>query len=329
VPGVRHLSVDLTDQEACERAFGSLADVTHLVYAALYEIPGLMPGWLDDRVIERNGEMLRNLFEPLSRVATGLRHVTLLHGTKAYGGHHPSVGLANIRIPLRERDPRRPHPNFYFVQEEYLREKQARRDWKVTVFRPTVIYGAATGNNMNPLPVIGAYAAILKAAGEPLHFPGAGDEESLREGVDASLLADAITWAAEAPAAAGETFNVTNGDVFIWQNIWPTIAATLGMEPGEHRPVSLQEELPRRAGEWTAIVKEYGLAAPADLLEFAGHNSIVYTDMVLNRSRRLPIPMLNSTIKLRQAGFHECLDSEDMFRDLFQRLQADRLLPPP
>src|SRR6185312_10727668 len=108
IAGVRHLAVDLTDRDACERAFGPLTNVTHLVYAALYEIPGLMPGWLDDAVIERNGEMLRNLFEPLSRAATGLKHVTLLHGTKAYGAHHPSVGLANIRIPLRERDPRRP-----------------------------------------------------------------------------------------------------------------------------------------------------------------------------------------------------------------------------
>ena len=39
-------------------------------------------------------------------------------------------------------------------------------------------------------------------------------------------------------------------------------------------------------------------------------------------------PVLVSTIKLRQAGFHECVDTEDMFRRLFARMQARRLLPP-
>ena len=74
------LSVDLLDEEACERAFGAMSSVTHLVYAALQEVPGLMPGWVDPEVIERNARMLRNLFEPLSRAASNLEHVSLLHG---------------------------------------------------------------------------------------------------------------------------------------------------------------------------------------------------------------------------------------------------------
>jgi hypothetical protein len=35
-----------------------------------------------------------------------------------------------------------------------------------------------------------------------------------------------------------------------------------------------------------------------------------------------------STIKIRQAGFAECIDTEDMFRDLFRSLAAKRILPP-
>jgi hypothetical protein len=37
--------------------------------------------------------------------------------------------------------------------------------------------------------------------------------------------------------------------------------------------------------------------------------------------------VLNSTIAVRQAGFTECLDTEDMFRAIFRRLRDSRVLP--
>ena len=236
-PEAELLSVDLLDEEACERAFGAMSNVTHLVYAALQEIPGLMPGWVDPEVIERNARMLRNLFEPLSRAASGLEHVSLLHGTKAYGLHHPSIGAKGVRVPLREREPRREHPNFYFEQEDYLRERQAEGGWGLTTWRPTVIYGDAPGNHMNAVPVIGAYAALLREEGRALDFPGRPGAPTLREAVDADLVAHALSWATTEPAAWGETFNLTNGDVFMWENVWPAIAETLGMEAGEAAPL--------------------------------------------------------------------------------------------
>ncbi len=328
-PEAELISVDLLDAEACERAFGAMSNVTHLVYAALQEIPGLMPGWVDPEVIERNARMLRNLFEPLSRAASGLEHVSLLHGTKAYGLHHPSIGAAGVKTPLREREPRREHPNFYFEQEDYLRAKQEDGDWELTVWRPTVIYGEAPGNHMNAIPVIGAYAALLREEGRPLDFPGRQGAPALREAVDADLVAHALAWATGEPAAWGGTFNLTNGDVFLWENAWPAIAETLGMETGEPRYVALAEELPERRDAWAALVARYGLKAPADLLEFCGSNSLIYADTVLGAPKRPPLPILNSTIAVRQAGFAECMDTEDMFRKWFLRLQETGAIPPP
>ncbi|HJN93844.1 MAG TPA: NAD-dependent epimerase, partial [Dehalococcoidia bacterium] len=187
------------------------------------------------------------------------------------------------------------------------------------VFRPTVIYGDAGGNNMNPIPALVAYAALLREAGRPLDFPGVGDSPTLREAVDADLVAHALSWAATSPAASGGTFNFTNGDVFLLENVWPAIAETMGMEVGERRPMSLTEELPKRDAEWGAIVEKYGLGVPKTILEFVGYNSLVYTDVMLNSENRLPVPVLNSTISAREAGFHECMDTEDMFRKWFQR----------
>ncbi|MGD9932107.1 MAG: NAD-dependent epimerase/dehydratase family protein [Dehalococcoidia bacterium] len=326
--GATLLPVDLMDRARSAEVFGAMADVTHLVYAALSETPGLYAGWLDEENIERNGEMLRNLFDPLAAAATGLEHVSLLHGTKAYGLHHPSIGMQGVRIPLRERDPRLEHRNFYFVQEQYLQEKQAGKAWRLTTFRPTVIYGDAPGNNMNPIPAIAAYASILRERGEPLHFPGRPGPPVLREAVDADLVARAIGWAATTRAADGEAFNLTNGDVFMWENVWPAIAETLGMETGESRPTILAEELPRWGEEWKAIVRKYDLLAAPDVLEFVGYNSAVYTDGMLGSRLASPVPALNSTIKARQAGFHDCMDTEDMFRKWFRHLQVARMIPP-
>ncbi|MEO8538600.1 MAG: NAD-dependent epimerase/dehydratase family protein [bacterium] len=329
IPGARFISLDLMDAEACRAATSEFGGVTHLVYAALFEKPGLFGGWLDADAITMNATMLQNLFEPLSVAATGLRHVSLLHGTKAYGLHHPSIGPRGVKIPLRERAPRAVHPNFYFVQEDYLRAKQSEgARWAMTVFRPTVIYGDAWGNNMNPLPVIAAYGALLRDAGEPLHFPGRSGHPVVREAVDAGLVAEALAWAAESASASGGTFNLTNGDVFMWENIWPAIADELGMEVGEPRPESLATHLPQMQDAWAALVARHGLAAPPEILDFVGANSLVYTDMVLAGSPAASNPILNSTIAARQAGFERCLDTEDMFRDRIRSLVREGVIPP-
>src|SRR6266851_3606577 len=123
---------------------------------------------------------------------------------------------------------------------------------------------------MNLIPAIGVYAALLREAGRPLAFPGGppsfdGHGPSnpwLREAVDADLLARACEWAATSPACANGTFNINNGDIFEWRQVWPAIAETLGMDVGPDEPMSLAETMPPREAEWQAIVRKYGLRAP-------------------------------------------------------------------
>ena len=105
-----HRAIDLRDETATRESVQDLTGVTHVVYAAVYEKPGLIAGWTEQDQMETNLAMLRNLIEPLADVAR-LEHVTLLQGTKAYGIHlHP------MRIPARERYPRDEHANFYWLQ---------------------------------------------------------------------------------------------------------------------------------------------------------------------------------------------------------------------
>lgn len=326
LPGVDWRRLDLLDEDACHDLAGELGDVTHVVYAALQESPGLFAGWIDDELIDRNARMVRNLFAPLVEAATGLEQVSLMHGTKAYGVHHPELGLDGLHMPLRERDPLRPHRNFYFEQERYLHELFTEGGVRLTTLRPTVVYGTAAGNNMNPMLPIVAYGLIQRELGEPLHFPGAFANH-LREAVDASLLADVLVWLADAPGVDGEAFNVTNGDVFTWGGVWPAIADALGMEVGEDRPLLLADWLPAHADVWSTIVSDGGDdggngddGGRADIVEFLGANSLVYADLVLGsaqrRTDRAPQVIVNSTIKLRHAGFGGCIDTSDMFAGL-------------
>jgi nucleoside-diphosphate-sugar epimerase len=318
----RHVAVDLADAAACRDAFGGLRDVTHVVYAALYEKPGLVAGWRETDQMETNLFMLRNLMEPLAGSANGLGHVTLLQGTKAYGAHV----RPKIPIPARERAPRDDHENFYWLQEDYLRAKADAHGFGWTIFRPQIIAGAAWGVAMNPLLALGAYAAIRRELGQPFSYPGGAPH--IMEMVDPRLLGEAFEWAAEAPVAVNETFNITNGDVYAWPEVWPALANAFGMPRGPDQPLRLAEFLPAHAEVWDRIVVREGLR-PIPLLAFLGE-SHHYADALLRPGvEAIALPILVSTVKLRQAGFGRCYDTEDTLRHWIDVMVERRLLPAP
>lgn len=315
-----HHRLDLADASAC-RAFGhDHHEVTHLVYAAVQEAPGLAPGWTDPVQIAANEAMLTNLLDALLLHGV-LRHVTLLQGTKAYGVHVDT----EVPIPCREDSPRHPHPNFYFAQEDALRARASVHGLTFTILRPQIVFGDALGSNMNPLVALALYGALLAAEGRPLHYPGGPRHVS--EAADAELVADAIAWCGHEPAARDQIFNVANGDVFVWRDLWPAIAATLDVPRGDDVPMSLVDFFSTRHRAWAGLVARHHLDAPTDLDDALGQSAI-YADMLLgvHGSRPGP-PALVSTVKLRQAGFARCVDTEAMVVRLLRTLQERRVVP--
>ena len=129
---------------------------------------------------------------------------------------------------------------------------------------------------------------------------------------------------APAPEAANETFNIANGDVVVWQNLWPAIARHFGMELGPDEPRSLADTMPAWSDVWEDVVASHDLR-PVSLDDLVGA-SWQFADFVLGYGKR-PGPTILSTIKLQQAGFHDCLDSEDTLIEWFDILQAQRILP--
>ncbi len=318
--GARWLPLDLTDAAACAALAPAFAGTTHLVYAALHERPGLVAGWREDEQIRTNEAMLANLFAAVEQPS--LQHVALLQGTKAYGVH-----VRPIAVPAREnRSEMHEQPNFYWNQERFIRGRQQGKTWSWSILRPVLIVGCSEGSAMNVIPALGVYAAMMRRAGKKtLDYPaGVG---RVAQAIDADVLARVIAWSGEAASARNEIFNVTNGDVFTWPNVWPAIADALGFAAGDHVPLSLDREIRPREAEWTEIRKQHGLAS-GTLEEFVGL-SFEYADYTMGFGRTEPgPPALVSTIKLMQAGFTEVIDTEAMFRKAFAEMQAKKLLPP-
>ena len=93
---------------------------------------------------------------------------------------------------------------------------------------------------MNLTLAIAVYASISRELGLPLSFPGKpGAYTALYQATDAALLAKAIVWMGTEPQAANQAFNITNGDLIRWQNLWPKFADFFGMElaPPRYLPI--------------------------------------------------------------------------------------------
>ena len=316
-PGTVHLAADLTDEDACRAAFATAPPVTHVLYAALHEHADLAAGWRDAEQRETNLVMLRNVLDGVEALGE-LRQFTILQGGKAYGSH-----LGRVPVPAKERWPRMSHEIFYWAQEDLLRERSARGGWTMNVLRPQLILGRALASPMNIVAAVGVFAALRKEAGLPLVFPGGG--RYVTACADSRLIARAAEFCATTPAVAGETFNVVNGDAVVWQDLWPSIADHFGLEPGGPEPIELAAEMPRLAPLWDRLVERHGLRRLT--MDRVVGSSWQIADMTLGYGKERPFDRLMSPVKLRQAGFGGCMDTEDAVLYWLRRMQEDRLLP--
>lgn len=304
------VAADLFDASACARALAGHADVTHVVYTARAK-----HGETGTESIRENAAMLAVTLDAVLPVARGLAHVHLVEGGKWYGLH-----LGAYPTPAHEDDERPATPNFYHAQEDLLRERQRGQPWTWSASRPNILCDFVPGRARNLTSVLGAYAAILRELGEPLHFPGnAARWHALMEATDGTLLANAIAFVSTHPGAANRAYNVTNGDVFRWERVWARIAALFGMRCGDVRPASLESSMRDMEPVWQRVVRRHGLR-PSHLADVA---AFAFGDFVF----RLDHDMMSSTTRIRQAGFHEVVDSEAMFLRQLAQYREARILP--
>jgi len=303
---IEHL--DLTDPSECRRLIESERGITHVFYAARAPNP--------DASAEAglNLRMLENLVRPLDR-APSFEHVCLVHGTKWYGSH-----LGPFRTPAKEDDPRHLPPNFYYDQADFVAGLQPGKRWTWSSVRPAIVCGFSLGYPHNIVAAVGVYAALSKALGLPLRFPGTRTcFEAVSQATDVGLLARSMAWAATEPGCANQSFNIVNGDLFRWRNLWEKLAGYFGMENGGVQTVALGTAMADKEPLWQSIVTRHDLR-PLPLAEIVNWT---YADM----SFRQDWDHISSTVKARRLGFDACVDTEDMFLEQLERFRAARVLP--
>ncbi|KAK5000050.1 hypothetical protein LTR66_001043 [Elasticomyces elasticus] len=190
----------------------------------------------EEEATKINGDMLENFLKAL--VLTGasknIKRVILTTGAKQYGVH-----LGVPKNPMEESDKwlsdsDRP-PNFYYRQQEILFKAAKEQGWEWVVTYPNDVIGVAKGNFMNLATSLGLYAAVTKQMGDELMFPGSPRFYTCFDCFTYSRLHASFNhWAALEPGAANQAFNVVNGDVESWQNMWPKLAKKFGTKVPEN-----------------------------------------------------------------------------------------------
>jgi nucleoside-diphosphate-sugar epimerase len=262
-----------------------------------------------------NLAMLVNVVEAIEPIAPGLRHVSLMQGYKVYGAH-----LGPFKTPARETDPNHMPPEFNIDQQSFLEDRQKGKPWSWSAIRPSVVCGFALGNPMNLGMVIAIYGAMSKELGLPLRFPGKpGAYDNLVEMTDAGLLARATVWAATDERCANQAFNINNGDLFRWSEMWPKIARSFDLEVAPPLPMSLDVVMADKEPLWNAMVEKHGLARHP----YKDVSSWRFGDAVFS----CDYDMFADSTKARRFGFHEHIETETMFTNLIDDFRKRKVIP--
>lgn len=306
---VRYISVDLLSEEDTRFKLSRLTEVTHIFYAAYQD----RPTWAE--LVQPNLAMLVNVVNAIEPVAANLKHISLMQGYKVYGAH-----LGPFKTPAKESDAHHMPPEFNIDQQQFLEQRQPGSAWTWSALRPSVVCGFALGNPMNLAMVIAIYASMSKELGIPLRFPGKpGAYHTLLEMTDADLLARATVWAATDERCANQAFNITNGDLFRWNELWAKIASFFELETARPLPMSLETVMADKEPLWNAMVRKYGLANNS----YKDVSSWRFGDFVFSWD----YDFFADGTKARRFGFHEFVDTEKMFMDIFEDLRRRKVIP--
>ncbi len=308
--GVDYIHADMTDAGALKAALAPHDGITHLFYCGRAAHDDL-----GRESVQNNLNLLANVLNAVSAASSSLGHVHLVQGGKYYGVH-----VGPFPTPAREDDPRTVVSNFYYAQEDLLRQASAEAGWRWSASRPGTLLHFSPANSRNLVSTLGIYAAICRELGSALDFPGPeGAFTSLTQLTTTDLLSRAIAWMSTDDKAANHAFNVANGDLIRWCRFWPKLAAAFEIPCGDVRPVCLADVMADKEPVWQRIIERHNLErrALSTLVNWA------FADSTLERSW----DEIMSTIKGRTFGFHHCVDSEVDFLTILDRYRASKLLP--
>ena len=219
---------------------------------------------------QANVTILLNAVQAVEKMCPNLHFWTLQTGGKAYGVEFVNQGI-DYNPPLKETMPRIPEPYasnvFYYTQYDTMKRLSEGKRWKFCETRPDAIVGFVPQNNaMNIAQALGLFLAMYKKVeGSGAEVPFLGSEAAFKElhtVTSQDILARFHIFASfHADAVAGRAFNIADGDVVTWEQIWPGVCSWFGLKgvgPDQSRSTGAQW-VQEHKGQWNAWVKEHGL----------------------------------------------------------------------
>ncbi|KAF2092511.1 NAD dependent epimerase/dehydratase family protein-like protein [Rhizodiscina lignyota] len=348
-PHIQHVSIDLLGGvDSIQRTLDAVNVSADYVFFFAYKessgAEGELWGGQDQMVID-NGQMLRDFI--LAMKNRPFKRLVLQTGAKHYGIH---IGPAIS--PSKEDDPRvLTLPNFYYHQEDTLKELGPQQNFDWSVVRPSHIIGAVKGNFMNVGIAIGLYIVICQELGQPVEFYGTHAKYLSVETFSSAYLNSALSeYCALTPACGNEAFNAANGDIPTWSRVIPDVAAYLSApmasdsvfqkpgafpaqsvsklpaprDPSEHGVFELRNSLEQWAKQqpvqeaWDRLAAREGL--DRDVFYQASWG---FADGVVSFQHSIMFDMN----KVRRFGFHATVDSTADFVECIKTAQELKFLP--
>ncbi|KAH8698734.1 nucleoside-diphosphate-sugar epimerase GsfE [Talaromyces proteolyticus] len=229
------------------------ADVTHTFYTSYVHSNDLKS------LPAKNVPLFQNFLDVIDTVAPRLQ--------RYYGPH-----LGFLKAPAEESHLRYEDngDNFYYNQEDYLRDVQAKRNtWTWNVIRPTGIIGfTPLPNGMSEAFNLAVYFLLCRELDQPPFFPG---NPFMWSGVSqksySPSIADLAVYVSTNDHCANEAFNHANGEVIVWKTFWPKLAGYWGMECPEPKFENVKRD-------------PHGLLLEFDLVEWAKDKKEVWDRVV-------------------------------------------------
>ncbi|CAF4781111.1 unnamed protein product [Rotaria sp. Silwood1] len=293
----------------------TITDVFHYTYIEKKD---------EDELDKINKILLEKALEACVKIANKtIQTFSLQTGYKYYGVHKSNEDLAEL--PFIEDAPRHKGSNFYFTQEDLLKDYALKHEWKYIITRPSIIIGLAKGNFMNFAVTIALYATIQKELGQPLLFPGNRKAwNRISDHSTASNNARFQLWTVLNKNIRNETFNIANGDLVRYRDLWPKIESYFNIPHHEQIlnenevQIKLAEYMPKNKDVWIRIAQRENLDEKA--FDYA-------TWAFADGSLKSPNDRHGDLSKARRFGWTIEVDTFDGYIQCFDRLKQLKVIP--
>jgi len=293
----RHIAVDLLDPADCQAKLGPLTNITHLFYLAITERAD--PG----ETISANANMFFNLVKTVEAASPALEHVHLSQGTRC-------TEITSVPIRLRPRRTIRGTCHRISITISRIFSKNPERK-TLDLVGWTAACGLRIlhGRTDESDPGDRCLCQHLQGIGAALSFPGKpGAYTALYQCTDAALLAKAVEWMA------------TDRNAQTRLSTSPTVISSGGRTCGPSSPTSsgwswLRHDTSTLRGPWRTRGRSGKKSSEKNGLQ----NSASKRSRLGLPGRRLRFRLRYRLrySKARRFGFHDLVDTEEMFFRMF------------